>query len=124
MASLVERFNLVAMTKASPMETIEMDKKYPLLMVSNDEDRRGARVALSLTLGDNTLGRLYMPPEFTPVFTLSDIWNINNDRVKYVLSVVRIDAEHPRNLKLELAEQVQCGWSRINGVFLKLYVLC
>jgi len=106
------------------METIEMDKKYPLLMVSNDEDRRGARVALSLTLGDNTLGRLYMPPEFTPVFTLSDIWNINNDRVKYVLSVVRIDAEHPRNLKLELAEQVQCGWSRINGVFLKLYVLC
>ena len=88
MASLVGRFNLVAMTKAVPLETIEMDKKYPLIMVSNDEDRREARVVLLLILGDNTLGRLYMPPEFTPVFTLSDIWNINNDRVKYVLNVV------------------------------------
>ena len=44
--------------------------------------------------------------------------------VKYVLSVVHIEAEHPINLKLELAEHVKCGWSRINGVFLKLDVLC
>ena len=42
-------------------------------MVSNDEKRRVARGVLSLILGDNTLGRMYMPPEFTPVFTLSDI---------------------------------------------------
>jgi hypothetical protein len=75
-------------------------------MVSQDDDRRGARVVLSLMLGDNTLGRLYMPPEFTNAFTLSDIWNINNYRVKYVLSIVNIDAEHPRNLRLELAEHM------------------
>ena len=47
-------------------------KKYPLLMVSNDGNRRGARVVLPLILSDNILERLYMPPEFKPVFTLSE----------------------------------------------------
>ena len=45
-----------------------------------------------------------MPPEFTPVFILSDIWKINYDSVKYVVSIVKIDGEHPRNLRLELDE--------------------
>jgi len=53
-------------------------------------------VRLSLILGDNTLGRLYMLHQFTNVFTLSDIWKINNDRVKYFVSIVKIDYEHPR----------------------------
>ena len=105
MDSLVARFNQVALTKVVPLETIDMDKKYKVLMVSHDEDRYGSRVVLSLIMGDNTLGRLYMPPEFTNVFTLSDIWKIN-DRVKYVLSKINIDAEHPRNLRLEIAENV------------------
>ena len=42
-------------------------------MVSNVDDGRG----------DNTHGRLYVPPHLTNVFTLSDIWKINNDGVKY-----------------------------------------
>ena len=105
MVSLIERFNQVAMTKSVPLETIDTDKKYNLLMVSQDDDRRGARVVLSLMLGD-TLGLLYMPSEFTNVFTQTDIWNINNDRVKYGLSIVNIDSEHPRKLRLELAEHV------------------
>ena len=46
-----------------------------------------------------------MPPELTSVFTLSDIWKIN-DRVNFVLSIVYIDAEHRRMLRLELAENM------------------
>jgi hypothetical protein len=85
-----------------------MNIKYELLRVSNvdDDDGRGAREVLSLKLGDNTLGRLHMPPEYINVFTLSDIWIINNDMVKYVLSIVNIYSEHPRNLRFELAEHV------------------
>ena len=106
MANLVERFNQVAMTKVVPLETIEMDKQYPLLMVSNGDGSRGARVILSLVLGDNTLGRLYTPPEFTPVFTLLDILEINNDRVKYLISIKYIDDGHPRAPSLELANHM------------------
>ena len=47
-----------------------------------------------------------MSPEFTTVFTLSDIWNINYNGVKCVLSNVNVDSEHPRNIRLELAEHV------------------
>ena len=87
------------------MEMIEMDRQYPLLMVSNGDNRRGARVVLSLVLGDSTLGQLNMPPEFTPVFTLSDIWDINNDWVKYLISI-KYNNDHPRMLRLELAEHM------------------
>ena len=108
MKSLIEKFNTVALKQTCPFETIDMNIKYQVLRVSNvdDDDDRGARVVLSLNLGDKPLGRLHMPPEYTNVFTLSDIWNINNDRVKYVLSIVNIDSEHPRNLRLELAEHM------------------
>ena len=106
MASLVERFNQVAMAKEIPFETIEMDKQYPLLIVPNGDNDRIARVILSLILGDNTLGRLYMPPEFTPVFTLSNTWEINNDRVKYLISIKYIDEDNPRVLRLELANHM------------------
>ena len=58
-----------------------------------------------------------MPPEFTPVFNLSDILKIN-DRVKYVVSIVKID-EHRGNLRLELDEgklllRVMNKWSVLN----------
>jgi len=62
-------------------------------------------VVISLKLGDNTLGRLYMPPEFTNLFTLSDIWNINNYSVKYVVSIVKFNDAHPRNLLSEIDDR-------------------
>jgi len=55
MDSFVERFNSVALTQTLPLETIEMDKKYHILIVTNVDDGRGVRVALSLILGVNTL---------------------------------------------------------------------
>jgi len=41
MASLVERYNRVAMNKAFPLEKIEMDKKYPFLVSDGDIVERG-----------------------------------------------------------------------------------
>jgi len=64
MDSLIERFNSVALNQAVGLETIDMDKKYRLLIFSNVDDGRGARVILSLMLGDNKLGRQYIPPQF------------------------------------------------------------
>ena len=71
-------------------------------MFSNVDDGRVARVGLSLIMGDNTLGRMYLPHQFTNVFTPSDIFNINNDRVSYVLTLVKIDDENPKILRLNL----------------------
>ena len=107
MDSPINRFNTVALKQTCPLETIDINIKYQLFRFSNvdDDDGRGTRVLLSLKLGDNKLGRLYMPPEFTNVFTLSDMWNNNNDRVKYVVSIVKFDDAHPRNLLLELDER-------------------
>jgi len=61
---------------------------------------------LTLIIGDCTLLRFYMPPEFTPAFNLSDIWDINNDKVKQILSVKYIEVGQPRSFRLELANHM------------------
>jgi len=53
-------------------------------MFSNIDGGREARVALSFIMDDNTLARMYLQPQFTNVFKLSDGFNINNDGVRYV----------------------------------------
>jgi len=50
-----------------------------------------------------------MPPEFKPVFTLSVILELNNDRLKYLISINYIDEDHTRVIRLELANHTQFG---------------
>ena len=109
MNNLIERFKTVELKQTCPLDTIGMNINYQFLSVSNidvddDDDGRGARVVLWLKLGDNTLGPLYMTPDFTNVFTLSDKWNIINDRVRYDVIIVKFDDAQPRNLLLESDE--------------------
>ena len=97
--ALIQRFNSVALEQTCPLETIWWTKN------TADGDGWEARVVLSLKFNHNTLGQVYLPPQFTDIFTPSDIWVINNDRVRFVLTIVKIDDDHPKNLQLEFEDE-------------------
>jgi hypothetical protein len=75
-----------------------------VIYVSNvDEDGRGAPFVLSLMMRDNSLGQLYLPPRFNNVFSSSDLYRINDDRVRFSVTVVKIGAG-PRHLRLDFLD--------------------
>ena len=102
--ALVEGFKHMARMQACSYEGIEVNTKFRLILISNvDEDGRGARVVLSLMMRDNSLGQLCLSPRFNNVFTTSDLYTINNDMVRFFISVVKI-GDVPRHRRLNVMD--------------------
>ena len=99
--ALVERFNHTARMQACSYEGIEVNTRFRMIYVSNvDEDGRGARVVLSLMMRGNSIGQLYLPPRFNNLFTTTDLCNINEDRVRFSVTVVKL-GNGPRHLRFD-----------------------
>jgi len=89
--ALIERLNHVARGRSCSYEGIEINTKFRLILISNvEEDSRGARVVLSLMMRDSSLGQLFLSPWFNNVFSSSDKYNTNGDRVRLSITIVKV----------------------------------
>ena len=102
--ALIERFNHVARGRPCSYEGIEINTKFRLILISNvEKDSRGARVVLSLMMRESSLGQLFLPPLFNNVFSSSDMYNINEERARLSITIVKL-GDSSKHLRLDILD--------------------
>jgi hypothetical protein len=94
MTTLVQKFNNIAATVSVSLEVFQEDKGYPILLASNEITNDSPRFILYIIMGQQSMGRIFMPKEVTSTFSVADIWEINSNTVKYELYVRRMPTNH------------------------------
>jgi len=94
--AIVERFNHVGRMQACGYAGIEPNIPFRVIYISVVE---GGRIVLSLMMGD-TLGQVVLPPRFQNVFNTSDMYRINDDRVRLCLQIRQSGVGGSQHLEL------------------------
>ena len=97
--ALIERFNHVARQRGCDYAGIETNMAFRVLFISTVE---GDQHIISLMKGES-LGQLVLPTRYSTVFHTSDLYRINEDRVRLSLTVRQTD-NGPRHLELGILE--------------------
>ena len=97
--ALIERFNHVGRVQECDYAGIDPNIPFRVLYISIVE---GGRIIMSLMIGDK-LGQVILPPRFQNVFNNTDLYRINDDRVRLCLQI-RQSGGGPRYLELGFLE--------------------
>jgi len=81
--ALVERFNHVGRMQECGYAGIEPNIPFRVIYISVVE---GGRIVLSLMMGD-TLSQVFLRPRFQNFFNTSDMYRINDERVRLCLQI-------------------------------------
>ena len=97
--ALIEIFNHVARQRGCDYAGLETNRAFRVLLISTVE---GDQHIISLMMGES-LSQPVLPSRYPTVFDTSDLYRINEDRVRLSLTV-RQTGNGPRHLELPILE--------------------
>jgi hypothetical protein len=97
--ALIERFNHVARQRMCDYAGLETNMAFKVLFISTVE---GDQHIISIMMGES-LGQLVLPTRYSTVFHTSDLYRINEYRVRLSLTVRQTD-NGLRHLELAILE--------------------